>query len=130
MKKSLKITLIVIAALLCVAMLTTVIIFASRGFNKYVKRLERADYNVVVYDGEKLQDEQKKVEEKGYEIKSYAVASKSEDNSLSVAIVIEFKNSSQAQKYVENELVGTTAVRKGAVVITGSENAKSTALGK
>ena len=130
MKKSLKITLIAVAALLCVAIIATVIIiFASRGFNKYVKRLEKADYNVVVYDGEKLQGEQEKFEAKGYKIKSYAVATKSE-GSLSVATIIKFKNASQAQKYIDNELSGTSAVRRGNVVLTGSESAKNTALGK
>ena len=129
MKKSLKITLITIAAVLLIAMLTTVIIFASRGFNKYVKRLEKAEYDVVVYEGDQLQNKKEDLELKGYEIKEYAVASKL-DGTLSVATIIKFKNSSQAREYLENELGGTAAVRKGAVIITGSENAKNIALGK
>lgn len=130
MKNALKISIIVLAVLLCAIMLVSGIIFASRGFGKYVARLEKAGYNVAVYDGEKLEIEQEKFEIKGYEIKSYAVATKTENSSLSVATVIKFKSSSQAQGYVKNELGGTSAVRKGAVVIIGSENAKNTALGK
>jgi hypothetical protein len=106
------------------------VLLASCGFNTYAKRLEKAGYNVENYSGEKLENQQKAFEKDGYTITGYLVATKADNNSFEVITIIKFDSSSEAKKYVEEDLFATNAIQKGKVVLTGSEDAKNIALGK
>ena len=65
----------------------------------------------------------------GYEIKEYLIATKISISSFEVVTIIKFNTTKEAQRYIDEEMTGTEAVRQGAVVLFGSENAKNTALG-
>lgn len=124
MKKTIKITSIVLVILMCA------ITLASCGINTYVRRLEKAGYNVVEYEDEKLESEQSKFKSKGYEIKEYLIATKNSISSFEIVTIIKFNTTKEAQRYIDEEMTGTEAVRQGATVLFGSEEAKNIALGK
>lgn len=124
MKRTLKITSILLVIVMGTFML------ASCGFGTYERRLEKAGYTVVNYEGEKLESQQESFENKGYTIKAYMVATKASATSFSVLTIIKFSSVDEAKEYISAQLINTSPVRKGATVLTGSEDAKNIALGK
>jgi hypothetical protein len=124
MKRFLKIIAILLVTLMGATML------ASCGMGTYERRLEKAGYTVVKYEGEKLESQQQSFEKKGYEIKSYMVATKTDTSNFSVITIIKFSSKAEAKEYISAQLVNTSPVRKGATVLLGSEDAKNIALGK
>lgn len=123
MKKTLKITA------LALVILSFTIMLVACTFDTYESRLIDAGYDVERYEDEALLDEQERFEKMGYEIKEYLIATKISISSFEVVTIIKFNTTKEAQRYIDEELIGTEAVRQGAVVLLGSENAKNTALG-